>query len=110
MPGKSPASAGLFPFPVRFRALSCVSSRWREAACSVGGWSRGRLRGLAGNKGNFAAAPADGYKVKNVKSITQLPPTGAAGTALFTAITLLLAGAGVAVTFKSRSTSRALRA
>lgn len=40
--------------------------------------------------------------VKNVKSITQLPLTGAAGTTLFTVVALLVAGAGVAVAVKSR--------
>ena len=50
------------------------------------------------------------YKVKNVKSITQLPLTGAAGTALFTVLGLLLAGAAATVYTKSRSTNRALRA
>ena len=48
--------------------------------------------------------------VKNVKSITQLPLTGAAGTALFTVIGLLLAGAAATVALKSRETKRALRA
>ncbi len=41
-------------------------------------------------------------KVKNVKSITQLPLTGAAGTTLFTVVALLVAGAGVTVAVKSR--------
>lgn len=49
-------------------------------------------------------------KVKNVTSITQLPLTGAAGTVLFTVVALLLAGAAVTVSLKSRSTKRALRA
>ena len=40
--------------------------------------------------------------VKNVKSIAQLPLTGAAGTTLFTVVALLVAGAGVTVTVKSR--------
>ena len=40
--------------------------------------------------------------VMNVKSITQLPLTGAAGTALFTVVALLVAGAGVTVAVKSR--------
>ena len=40
--------------------------------------------------------------VKNVKSIIQLPLTGAAGTTLFIVVALLLAGAGVAVVVKSR--------
>ncbi|WP_316115320.1 isopeptide-forming domain-containing fimbrial protein [Bifidobacterium scardovii] len=48
--------------------------------------------------------------VKNVKSITQLPLTGAAGTAMFTVIGLLLAGAAATVALKSRETKRALRA
>ena len=48
--------------------------------------------------------PTDGQiaTVKNVKSITQLPLTGAAGTTLFIVVALLLAGAGVAVVVKSR--------
>ena len=40
--------------------------------------------------------------VKNIKSITQLPLTGAAGTMLFTVVALLVAGAGVTVAVKSR--------
>lgn len=40
--------------------------------------------------------------VKNVKSITQLPLTGAAGTTLFIVVALLLAGAAVTVVVKSR--------
>ena len=40
--------------------------------------------------------------VKNVKSITQLPLTGAAGTTFFTVVALLVAGAGVTVAVKSR--------
>ncbi|MBT1164779.1 SpaA isopeptide-forming pilin-related protein [Bifidobacterium felsineum] len=48
--------------------------------------------------------------VKNVKSITQLPLTGAAGTALFVVIAALLAGAGVTVFAKSHSTKHALEA
>lgn len=43
-----------------------------------------------------------GKIVKNVKSITQLPLTGAAGTTLFTVVALLVAGAGVTVAVKSR--------
>lgn len=42
------------------------------------------------------------YKVKNVKNVTQLPLTGAAGTTLFTVVALIVAGAGVAVALKSR--------
>ena len=47
--------------------------------------------------------------VLNVKSAAELPLTGAAGTALFTVLGILLAGAAVTVYTKSRSTSRALR-
>lgn len=48
--------------------------------------------------------PTDGQiaTVKNVKSITQLPLTGAAGATLFTVVALLVAGAGVTVAVKSR--------
>ena len=52
----------------------------------------------------------DGSSVLNVKTLTQLPLTGAAGTALFTVIGLLLAGAAATVALKSRETKRALRA
>ncbi|OZG69581.1 SpaH/EbpB family LPXTG-anchored major pilin [Bifidobacterium eulemuris] len=48
--------------------------------------------------------------VLNIKSITQLPLTGAAGTALFSAIALLLVGAAFTVYAKSRNTKRALNA
>ena len=47
--------------------------------------------------------------VNNVKSITELPLTGAAGTALFTVLGLLIAGAGALVYMKSRSVKRTLR-
>ena len=43
--------------------------------------------------------------VENVKSITQLPLTGGAGTMLFTVVAVLLIGAGVTVGVKSRKTS-----
>lgn len=46
------------------------------------------------------------YKVKNVKNVTQLPLTGAAGTTLFTVVALLVAGAGVTVSLKSRQRVR----
>lgn len=45
---------------------------------------------------------SDKYQVKNVKNVSQLPLTGAAGTTLFTVVALLVAGAGVAVALKSR--------
>lgn len=55
--------------------------------------------GLVSN-GNGAEAT-----VENVKSITQLPLTGGAGTMLFTVFAVLLIGAGVTVSVKSRKTS-----
>lgn len=55
--------------------------------------------GLVSN-GNGAEAT-----VENVKSITQLPLTGGAGTMLFTVFAVLLIGAGVAVSVKSRKTN-----
>lgn len=48
--------------------------------------------------------------VKNVRNITQLPLTGAAGTMLFTVLGLLIAAAGVTVYMKSRSVRKAMRA
>ena len=48
--------------------------------------------------------------VKNVKSITQLPLTGAAGTVMFSVIGVLLAGAAATVYAKSRSAKRMLNA
>ena len=48
-------------------------------------------------------------KVQNVKSITELPLTGAAGTMLFTVLGLLIAGAGALVYMKSRSVKHMLR-
>lgn len=50
-----------------------------------------------------------GIAVKNVKNITQLPMTGAAGTVLFTVLGLLIAGAGALVYMKSRNVKHALR-
>lgn len=57
------------------------------------------LKQVTPSKNDTAEATAT---VKNVKSITQLPLTGAAGTTLFTVVALLVAGAGVTVAVKSR--------
>ena len=48
-------------------------------------------------------------RVLNVKSITQLPVTGAAGITMFVVLGLLIAGAGALVYMKSRNVKRALR-
>ncbi|MBT1163154.1 SpaA isopeptide-forming pilin-related protein [Bifidobacterium felsineum] len=58
----------------------------------------------------FGSGVASIVTVKNAKNITELPLTGAAGTALFTVIGLLLAGAAATVFAKSRRTSKALQA
>ena len=67
------------------------------------------IYGLAPDVAN-PSANADSYKVKNVRNITELPKTGAAGIALFGVIALLLAGAGTAVYMQSRRTRHALHA
>lgn len=51
----------------------------------------------------------DNVTVTNVENVTQLPLTGAAGTALFTVLGLLIAGIGVLAYVKSRSVRSALR-
>ena len=53
--------------------------------------------------------PAWSPVVTNVKKVTQLPLTGAAGTMLFTVLGLLIAGAGALVYMKSRNVKHALR-
>ena len=50
------------------------------------------------------------FVYKDVQNLIQLPKTGAEGIALFFVIAALLAGAGVTVFVKSRSTKRALNA
>ena len=57
------------------------------------------LKQVTPSKNDTAEATAT---VKNVKNVTQLPLTGAAGTTLFTVVALLVAGAGVTVAVKSR--------
>lgn len=54
------------------------------------------------NKLGLASTVDKVIKVKNVKNVSQLPLTGAAGTTLFTVVALLVAGAGVTVALKSR--------
>ncbi len=51
----------------------------------------------------------DPLTVMNVRSITQLPLTGAAGITLFMVLGLLIAGAGVTVYMKSRNIRKAMR-
>ena len=76
--------------------------------------------GTQGNPGTFeikdlndnkllTGDATNGYKYKNITSIIHLPLTGAAGTALFAVVAVLLAG-GAGVTFvRSRAVKRDLR-
>lgn len=57
---------------------------------------------LGSNNLGLAGVVDKVIQVKNVKSVTQLPLTGAAGTALFTIAALLMAGAGLLVAFRFR--------
>ncbi|NMN00673.1 collagen-binding protein [Bifidobacterium sp. DSM 109958] len=50
------------------------------------------------------------FEYKNIQNITQLPKTGAAGTAIFSVIAVLIAAAAGTVYMKSRATKRALNA
>lgn len=49
-------------------------------------------------------------KVTNIRNITELPLTGAAGTALFSVVALLIAGAAATLAVKARNTKRMLNA
>lgn len=68
--------------------------------------------GLAEDSGNkdLSGGEITDYTVKNVRNITQLPLTGAAGTAMFTMVGVLLAGAGALVYVRSRRTRRMIAA
>ena len=65
-----------------------------------------------GGLSTFATAVSDTMTVtvQNAKNITELPLTGGAGIALFTAVGVLLAGVAATVFVKSRSAKRALMA
>ncbi|NEG79368.1 LPXTG cell wall anchor domain-containing protein [Bifidobacterium avesanii] len=66
--------------------------------------------GLAPTNAGDGQTEITDYKVKNVRNISQLPKTGAAGIAMFTVIGLLLAGAAGTVYVKSRKANALLRA
>nr|WP_274518391.1 prealbumin-like fold domain-containing protein [Bifidobacterium cuniculi] len=51
----------------------------------------------------------DAYTVKNVKSVTQLPLTGAAGIIMLVVMALLLGGAAALIAVRSNSLKRQLR-
>ena len=58
----------------------------------------------------LASTGTNGIQVKNVKSITQLPLTGAAGITMLVVVALLLGGAGALIAVRSRSLKRQLNA
>lgn len=49
-------------------------------------------------------------QVKNVKSVTQLPLTGAAGITMLVVVALLIGGAAALIAVRSRSLKRQLNA
>ncbi|MBW3081149.1 isopeptide-forming domain-containing fimbrial protein [Bifidobacterium saguinibicoloris] len=69
-------------------------------------------KGKADDLYGLVTIPADKTTatVLNVKNVTELPKTGAAGIALFVVLAGLLAGAAATVFAKSRNTKRALNA
>ncbi|MBT1174216.1 isopeptide-forming domain-containing fimbrial protein [Bifidobacterium sp. LC6] len=69
------------------------------------------IYGLSKDSGNadLTGGEITDYSVINVRNVTELPKTGAAGVALFGVLAVLLAGAGVTIFMKSRATKRALR-
>ena len=69
----------------------------------------GKITDFKGDSLDLATYKDGAITVKNVKLITQLPLTGAAGTALFTVLGLLIAGAGALAYMKSRNVKHALR-
>lgn len=58
----------------------------------------------------LASTGNNGIQVKNVKSVTQLPLTGAAGITMLVVVALLLGGAGALIAVRSRSLKRQLNA
>ncbi|KFI98597.1 SpaA isopeptide-forming pilin-related protein [Bifidobacterium stellenboschense] len=97
------------------RKVSVSKVTYKVEDVTGGAWVSGKY--VNGGTVENAVTPADettkivtSMDVLNVTNITQLPLTGAAGVALFAVLALLLAGAGAVVSFKSRSTKRALNA
>ena len=58
----------------------------------------------------LASTVTNGIQVRNVKSVTQLPLTGAAGITMLVVVALLLGGAGALIAVLSRSLKRQLNA
>ncbi|RYQ41295.1 fimbrial subunit-like cell surface protein [Bifidobacterium pseudolongum subsp. globosum] len=64
----------------------------------------------AGNTLGLASTVGKVIQVQNVKSVTQLPLTGAAGITMLVVVALLLGGAGALIAVRSRSLKRQLNA
>ena len=64
----------------------------------------------AGTLGLASTGDNGGITVKNVKSITQLPLTGAAGITMLVVVALLIGGAAALIAVRSRSLKRQLNA
>lgn len=58
----------------------------------------------------LASTGTNGIQVKNVKSVTQLPLTGAAGITMLVVVALLIGGAAALIAVRSRSLKRQLNA
>ncbi|RYQ66188.1 SpaH/EbpB family LPXTG-anchored major pilin [Bifidobacterium pseudolongum] len=58
----------------------------------------------------LASTVGNGIQVKNVKSVTQLPLTGAAGITMLVVVALLIGGAAALIAVRSRSLKRQLNA
>ncbi len=103
--GKLASPVLMLPRPTPSRKLSVLATSIltsrRASPCPSTMTQLFCLRPPLPIRGAWSAAPT-AKTVKNVKSITQLPLTGAAGTTLFTVVALLVAGAGVTVAVKSR--------
>ena len=61
------------------------------------------------NDRDLATVNGSTLSVLNVRNVSQLPQTGAAGIAMFVMLGLLIAGAGALVYMKSRNVKHALR-
>ena len=64
----------------------------------------------AGNTLGLASTVGNGIQVRNVKSVTQLPLTGAAGITMLVVVALLIGGAAALIAVRSRSLKRQLNA
>lgn len=76
---------------------------------TVGAYDTVTLDKAGNTLGLASTGDNGGITVKNVKSITQLPLTGAAGITMLVVVALLLGGAGALIAVRSRSLKQQLR-